>query len=86
MRFSRFLRFPERIVAQLLPNNLVHQQTIMALQPLRLSSVIGFNERVNDVIFLPNVTSTMPAEEKPSDVIVFFGGDVQVGNTLFVFS
>jgi hypothetical protein len=39
----------------------------------RLVAVAGYNERVNDVIFVEKQTST-----EPVSVVVFFGGDVQV--------
>ena len=38
----------------------------------RLVAVSGYNERVNDVIFVERQISTEPAS-----VVVFFGGDVQ---------
>jgi hypothetical protein len=41
----------------------------------RLVAVTGYNERVNDVIFVERKTST---DTDPASVVVFFGGDVQV--------
>ncbi|XP_046652892.1 mitochondrial protein C2orf69 homolog isoform X3 [Daphnia pulicaria] len=44
----------------------------MAPNLQRLVAVTGYNERVNDVIFVERQISTDPAS-----VVVFFGGDVQ---------
>ena len=46
----------------------------MACISQRLVGISGFNQRKNDVIFVPRQMSTEPAS-----VVVFFGGDVQVG-------
>ncbi len=46
----------------------------MAHNLQRLLAVTGYNERVNDVIFVERQISTDPAS-----VVVFFGGDVQAG-------
>lgn len=46
----------------------------MAPNLQRLVAVTGYNERVNDVIFVERQISTDPAS-----VVVFFGGDVQAG-------
>lgn len=45
----------------------------ICLGPLRLLNVPGFEQRTNDIVYCCPQTRT-----DPTDIVVFFGGDVQV--------
>jgi hypothetical protein len=44
----------------------------------RLVGLAGYNKKVNDVIFAKAKQQPLTAENSTNEVVVFFGGDVQV--------
>jgi hypothetical protein len=44
----------------------------------RLVGLAGYNKKVNDVIFAKAKQQPLAAENSTNEVVVFFGGDVQV--------
>lgn len=51
---------------------------VESLGPLRLLNVLGFEQRTNDIVYCHPQKSSENA-----DIVVFFGGDVQVKYSLF---
>lgn len=45
--------------------------------PIRIRAVSGFQNRSNDVVYCPPL---IKSEDEPPTAVVYFGGDVQVGD------
>lgn len=62
-------------------NVIRHPIKRMVSSCIRLTGVTGYDERTNDIIFVPSSekrNAETQAQTDGSDVVVFFGGDVQV--------
>lgn len=45
--------------------------------PFRISAVVGYESRANDIVYCPPIKPIIENEEE-STAVVYFGGDVQV--------
>lgn len=60
------------MLSETAPGSFAGQTTI----PIRLRSVAGFQNRVNDVVYCPPLVK----HDEESTAVVYFGGDVQVNH------